>query len=68
MQPGVDPEDGHHLCLATKLMGGTLETVLESFPGQFIPIGTVKRILHHVLLGVVDLHARGIAHTGSCSS
>jgi serine/threonine-protein kinase SRPK3 len=64
-QPGVDVEDGEHLCLATELMGGTLTSVRKSSPHEFIPIDAVKRILRHILLGMVGMHARGIAHTGS---
>ena len=62
--PGIDEEDGEHLCLVTELFLCTLQDTQEALQGTFIPVPTAKRILRHVLLGVARLHKCGVAHTG----
>ena len=62
--PGVDPEDGEHLCLAMDLLGSSVEELRTIVPyGVFSP-PVVKHILRDVLRGMAHMHARGIVHTG----
>lgn len=62
--PGIEKDDGEHLCLVTELFTSNVQDVREALPDTFIPVPTVKRILKHVLLGIAHLHKHGIAHTG----
>jgi serine/threonine-protein kinase SRPK3 len=61
--PGID-DDKEYLCLVTELFSSSVQDTLEALQGEFIPVPSVKRILRHVLLGIVRLHKCGIVHTG----
>jgi serine/threonine-protein kinase SRPK3 len=63
VHPGID-DDGEHLCFVTELFLSNVQYAETAWPGEFIPIPTVKRILRHLLLGLVRLHKCGVAHTG----
>ena len=69
VHPGLD-DDKEHLCLVTELFGSSVQDTLEALEVQdrFIPVPAVKRMLRHVLLGIVRLHMCGIVHTGMFTS
>ncbi|KAG6849485.1 hypothetical protein H0H93_008012, partial [Arthromyces matolae] len=62
--PGVEEEDGNHLCLVTDVFCANVFKIRSSLSdGGRLPMSTIKRMLKHALLGLAHAHARGIAHT-----
>ncbi|KIJ33147.1 hypothetical protein M422DRAFT_52576 [Sphaerobolus stellatus SS14] len=53
---------GEHLCLVTQLLGGDVKSLHERHRTVF-PFLLAKRILLHVLRGIVHAHSRGVVHT-----
>ena len=64
-QPGIDIEDGEHLCMAKELMACGSTSIRQSDTEILMTVAVIKPILRHLPLGLADTHSRGIAHTGS---
>ncbi|KAF8207814.1 kinase-like domain-containing protein [Mycena galopus ATCC 62051] len=62
IQKGIE-RDGDHLCLVLKLEQATLAAVRNEHSGTFYPVPIVKRILLHMVHGLVALHKCRVAHT-----
>lgn len=54
-----------HICLVTPVMDGDLYKLSRSFSPEDgnLPLPLVKRIVLHMLRGLVHAHSRGVAHT-----
>ncbi len=65
IMPGKVSTDGEHLCIITDLMGGDVKSLVRGLPRgkRYVPLPLAKRILRHVLEGLVQIHSLGVAHT-----
>ncbi|KAF9514858.1 hypothetical protein BS47DRAFT_1328632 [Hydnum rufescens UP504] len=55
---------GQHLCLVMDLLGTSVQALRVSTPTQTLAVHSVKTIIAFVLEGLVELHDKGIVHTG----
>lgn len=53
-----------HLCLVTGVLGGSVDSLMRTYPGRGLPIPLAKHILNHMLMGLIHAHKRGVVHTG----
>ncbi|KAE9382869.1 kinase-like protein [Gymnopus androsaceus JB14] len=56
-------QDGEHLCLVLELEQTSLQDVWKAHSEAHHALPTVKRIMRHMLRGLVALHRCGFAHT-----
>lgn len=67
VHPGI-VGDGEHLCLVMELFASSIQDMRKALQDGLLPIASVKRVLRHLLLGIVRLHRCGVAHTGMLPS
>jgi len=55
--------NGRHKCMVFEVMGENLLALVKHFDYRGLPVGMVRRLARHTLIGLEYIHSRGVIHT-----